>query len=160
MFGKAAGLRGVNRACKPHGTAKFVFCGRKIGQDKDRSRNVPVNRENSRVQRRSCSLREADVWQELRPTGRRSPAIILLGSSCRAICSCPRRNLIPRNLDSTDHRAAAETHIQMGRTDQLRHRHRGEDRSSSPIEVSPPPEPATTYVIVSTPIPTTVTSST
>jgi hypothetical protein len=101
--------------------------------------NVPVNRKNSVVQRGSCSLREADGWQELRPTGRRSPAIILLGSSCRVICSCPRPNLIPQNPDSTDHRAVAETHIQMGRTDQFRHRHRGQDRSSSPIEASLPP---------------------
>ena len=50
---------------------------------------------------------------------RRSRLIILLGSSCRAICLCLRRKLILQNPDSTDHRAAAETDIQMGRTDRF-----------------------------------------
>ena len=32
LCGKAADLRGVNRARKPSGVVKFIFCGRKIGQ--------------------------------------------------------------------------------------------------------------------------------
>ena len=35
LLGKAARLRGVNRARRLRGAVKFIFCGRKIGQNKN-----------------------------------------------------------------------------------------------------------------------------